>query len=290
MYKILLCAGLLMISFIRISAQHTDEILSNNEPAFIRGVDEKFIPENPRSKIAAPDLLKSLPLLEGKNVSLETVLKGKRRGSIFVQEGKQEIVATGFKKNRLHGAWSSRYDNGVLLDSGNFKNNIPDGVWRSWYPGGQLRSVRTYNADKWFAVHSEINRNNSRIYFYQLSSMMAFRNRNFESFSNATSSFSSLPAEKMKYHPPFKYCLHHGLFMNFYPNGALKDSGYYKDGLKDGLWNEYFNNGQLGAQGSYFHGVKHGGWKYLNREGKLVMLAEFHHGKLSYKKVYNSHP
>ena len=74
MYKIILCAGLCMIGF-SVAAQHTDEIISDNEPAFIKGIDEKYsYDEIPVPKIGPPDLLKTLPLLDGKNVSLEATL------------------------------------------------------------------------------------------------------------------------------------------------------------------------------------------------------------------------
>ena len=259
------------------------------ETAYEHNLDEKFIAGTVSPGMHnAPGLLKSLPLLNGKNVIIETILKGRKKGSLSVQEGAVEIVTTEFKRNHLHGAWKSRYSNGQLLDSGTFQNNIPTGEWRSWYSNGQLRSIRNYSSEKWYAVESEINRNNPRIYYYQLTKLVGFRWKNFESLTNSDASFSSLQ-DKSKYQPPYKYCLHHGLFMTYYSNGALKDSGYYKDGLRDGLWNEYYPNGQMSAQGSYFHGMKNGGWKLLNKDGSLLMLSEYRHGKLVHRKAYNTH-
>ena len=287
MYKILYCACLLLLPPLLYS-QHSDKIVTGIEPAFAEGVDEIIHSETSTGLTrSAPSVLKSVPLLNGKKINVEVTLKGRNKGDVSVQEGNTEIVIAGFKRNHLQGAWRSRYSNGQLLDSGAFLNNIPNGEWRSWFSNGQLRSIRNYRSDKWFAVSSEITRNNPKIYFYQLTKLVGFSHRNFETLTNSFSSFSTLQVEKNAYQPPFKYCLHHGLYMNFYSNGAVKDSGYFKDGLRDGLWNEYYSYGQLSAQGNYFHGLKNGGWKYLNKDGTLAILSEYHNGKLIYSKNYN---
>ncbi|CAN5799832.1 hypothetical protein BH10BAC3_BH10BAC3_25600 [soil metagenome] len=288
MYKFLFCAGLFLLSAFTLPAQHNDELLNEeNYSAMHNGLDEKsdrFVVE--KNKISK-NLLKSLPALPGKSVAISAINTGRKKGSLIAEDSGRELFSTGFKRNNLHGTWVSRYTDATLIDSGNFHHGIPDGEWRSWYPDGKLRSIRTYNAVKWYAVESEISRRNTRIYYHQLSKLMGWNNQKFESLTKGSASFASLPDANKRYQPPFRYCLHHGLFMNFYSNGAAKDSGYYKDGLRDGSWNEYYPNGQVSAAGAYLNGLKNSGWKYYNREGRLTMLSEYKHGKLMHRKTYN---
>jgi antitoxin component YwqK of YwqJK toxin-antitoxin module len=287
MYKLIICAGVLLFAPPTITAQQIDDLIfESGRP----GIDEN-VPDLPPvgHYLNMPDMLKTSPFVNRNNVSVSAILTPRKRGTILVKHGVVELVSAGFKKSSLHGIWRSRYYNGSLLDSGNFNNNIPDGEWRSWYKNGNLRSIRTYNAFKWNAIQSEIHRGNTRFYNYTLSKMLSFQPYRFLLETNASHSFNSLHVEEPKYHPPFQYCLHHGLYMNFYPNGAVKDSGYYHNGLRDGLWYEYHSNGTLGASGTYLYGAKHGGWKFLDLKGRLVMLEAYKNGKLVHCKAYNNH-
>lgn len=287
MYKFIICAGLLLFSSAILHAHRTGKVLNENKIPGINEEDANPLLLNKNSVLE--NRVKKLPLFGGKEVTVSTVFTGKRTGDIIVNDGELELATTGFRRKNLYGVWQSRYDNGNRLDSGRFVNNIPDGEWRSWYPNGSIRSIRTYNSDKWYAIQNEIDRGNTRIYYYRLSTILSFKSKYFASVTSAAISFSTLPGEQIKYEPPYDYCLHHGLYMNFYPNGAVKDSGYYENGLRDGMWNEYYSNGVLAAQGAYIHGAKEGGWKFMNSEGKLIMLAEYRRGKLVYHKNYNGY-
>ena len=287
MYK-LFFAGLFSFSALTLSAQQIDGLINDeNLGAVHKGLDEKNGPFVIEKNKISKNLLKVLPVLTGKSVTISTTNTGRKKGSIIAEDSGKELFNAGFKRNNLHGAWISRYTDATLIDSGNFHHGIPDGEWRSWYPDGKLRSIRTYSAAKWVAVQSEISRRNTRIYYHQLSKLMGWNNQKFESLTGASASFASLANTGKHYQPPFKYCLHHGLFMNFYSNGVAKDSGYYKDGLRDGLWNEYYPNGLVSAAGAYISGYKNSGWKYYNKDGRLTMLAEYKHGKLVHRKTYN---
>ena len=60
------------------------------------------------------------------------------------------------------------------------------------------------------------------------------------------------------YIAPFQHCLHHGAFVNYFESGAVKDSGYYNNGLKHDLWKEGARDGKESAFGYYRHGVREG--------------------------------
>jgi antitoxin component YwqK of YwqJK toxin-antitoxin module len=289
MLKIFLCAALLFSGVTASFSQHTDGLLTEGDDytSIYYDFDEKHIGVTSDDLDISNALLKMLPFLNDKSIVLSVTNTGRKKGILIGIKAGKELFRTGYKRNHLQGVWVRRYPNGLLQDSGNFYNNIPQGEWLSWYENGSLRSIRNYSSAKWFAVQSEVKNRNSKIFFHDLSSSVGFSNRKFENLTKAAASFSSLPSTSKTYEPPFKYCLHHGLFMNYFPNGAVKDSGYYKDGLRDGLWNEFYSNGILSASGSYFKGLKNSGWKYFNKEGRLIMLAEYKHGKLSYRKTYS---
>ncbi len=291
MYKKLLCAGLLYLISPTLRAQHTDEILNETYySAMHSGLDEKNVPEFTEKSKISKKILKSLPAINTNSVVLSDNRKNRNSGMIVAEEEGRELFTTGYKRDNLHGLWTSRYANNQLADSGQFHNNIPDGEWRSWYPNGQVRSIRTYNADKWYAVHSEVNRRNTKIYYHNLSKLVGWDTRHYQTLTNGAASFATLPANGKKYQPPFKFCLHDGLFMNYYPNGVIKDSGHYKNGLRDGIWNEYYTNGVLSATGFYLNGLKNSSWKYYSREATLTVLAEYKKGKLVHRKSYNTPP
>ena len=287
MYNFLLCAGMLFYIPPLLIAQHADMLFIGKENTAINdnpAEEDDFFETGERT--VPKELMKALPATSS-TVTISTIITGRKKGSLIAEEFGKELYSIGFKRNSLHGAWVSRYKDGRMIDSGYFEHNIPSGEWRSWYPDGTLRSIRSYSAGKWFVVQSEISRRNSRMYFHQLTNLLSWSRKSFESYTSGAASFTSLPAIAKSYLPPFKYCLHHGLFMNYYPNGVVKDSGYYKNGLRDGLWNEFYTTGQLSAAGSYLNGFKNSGWKYYSKDGRLMMLAEFKRGKMIHHKFYN---
>lgn len=290
MIKVSLCAGVLFFTVSALHAQHTDGLVTpeGNFNAIEYGLDEINKEDLALSTSISPVLLKSISLLNNDAITYSTINQGRNKGIIIGTLNGKELFSSEFKRSNFHGLWKSKYINGHLIDSGNFNNNIPDGLWKTWYPDGTLRSIRNYSSEKWFAVKNEVKKRGSKVHYHSLSSKVAFNHNNFETYTKASSSFNSLPpaGNGKNYEPPYKFCLHNGLFMNFYPNGMVKDSGYYKEGLKDGLWNEYYSNGQLNSSGSYYRGFKNSGWKYYNKDGKLTMLCLYKQGKLIHKKTY----
>lgn len=203
----------------------------------------------------------------------------------------------GFKRNQLHGNWSSSYASGSLIDSGRMEKSIPDGEWKSWYPDGSLRTIRTYNAEKLAYVKNEIIRKNGRSTFYVLTDIakqnaaaanqMMTASYSFHALDNPTPLSNSLEKRVINnvshtsYLAPFTECLHHGLYMNFFPGGNMKDSGYYKNGVRDGLWKEWNSDGSVLAMGQYKHGKPYRDWKFYNRQGKLMYIHLYNEkGKL----------
>lgn len=288
MKKIFLAAGTLLI----LSQSPAQTIIQvdnsqTTEAPFKTELDEKTA-NNLNDEVKLPEkLIRMIPVTYNRELSYNSEPIGKRKAILTAEESGKLVFSTHYKRNQLQGLWISLYSNGARLDSGHFNNNIPDGEWRSWYPGGKLRSIRTYSSGKYFAVSNEIKRRNEKIMYYPLTRIGLIHPAGFENLTSSGYSFISMPSSAgVTYVPPFVNCLHHGLYMNFYATGAVKDSGYYVDGMRDGIWDEYYENGQLKTSGYYYKGQKNSGWKYYSSKGKLTMLCEFKNGKLSHRKKY----
>lgn len=64
-------------------------------------------------------------------------------------------------------------------------------------------------------------------------------------------------------------------YMSWYPNGQLKDSGFYKRGNKSGIWLEYLDGGSIKSIGEYRRDWKLGLWKYFDTRGRLLYMRKF---------------
>ncbi len=177
--------------------------------------------------------------------------------------------------NKTTGLWTRRYFENRLMDSGRMIKKLPDGEWKGWYPDGQLRFIRHYSYLKLVSLKEEIRRG-PKASFYTITSLVKQKNYRPAFFYNIPASFAALSEqEQFPYFPPFHEGLQHGLYMNYYPEGNIKDSGYYKNGLRDGLWIEWLDEGAIKSTGAYHHGYRKGDWKFYNRNGKLLYLKTF---------------
>ncbi|HEX7845963.1 MAG TPA: hypothetical protein VF476_09205 [Chitinophagaceae bacterium] len=191
------------------------------------------------------------------------------------------------KKQKLVGEWQSYYRNGFLLDSGYLLKGTPHGQWKQWDSSGQLRAIRHYDAGKLRRVETEMQLQHPKRSFFPLTSLYnqdrsAARHylKSAYSFSFSSQiSFRSLQqlvehnGKQDSYIPVFSECLHHGLYMNFFAEGAVKDSGYYKNGLKEGVWIHRNKPGGSYITGAYRNGLRYREWKQYNAMGQLQSLT-----------------
>ncbi|RYY18992.1 MAG: hypothetical protein EOO04_22870, partial [Chitinophagaceae bacterium] len=252
---------------------------------------------------------KPIPIDKSNSASIVKAAPGTLVG--LSASGDTQFVAH-YKKNKLRGKWISKFDDDQLCDSGNIKNNIPDGLWKSWYPNGQLRFIRTYDAFKLEKAKQDIPRRHSKSVNSSIAEIAKKNLRIAYSFLHPDYSFHTLAAHPVDfssfngwltlnervanninqetfYFPPFAECLHHGLYMNFYENGATKDSGYYKNGLREGIWEEWLDDGATRSHGFYSRGHKVDTWKFYNQQGQLLYVRSFdRHGRETHRKSFRS--
>lgn len=225
----------------------------------------------------------------------EATLRTGDRVYALSAKGDTQFVSQ-LQKHRLHGSWKSWYTSVLHLDSGRLERSVPDGEWRTWYPDGHLRSIRTYHATKLARVKNEIRKRNARDNFFVITDIAKENLPAAKKLLTANYSFNSLvppdthapeimnlqnrvlyniAVTNNSYLPPFTECLHHGLYMNYYPNGKVKDSGYYKNGVREGIWEEWQEQGAIRATGLYKRGVKKGDWRYFDSNRKLLYVQWF---------------
>lgn len=215
-----------------------------------------------------------------------------------------QLFRVNISRGKLNGVWESWYHNGQRCDSGSLVNNIPDGEWKIWNEQGHLLAIRYYSSGKFWRITAEMMRYHPKRSFYYLSEWYQ-RNR-VEALSqlDAVNSFpeskgrisartlgkhAEQNAEKgAVYKPVFVQCLHEGLFMNYFPGGLVKDSGYYRDGLRTGKWIHRDEPDAGWYHGAYHHGKRIKEWKLYNREGRLEEIIHYNHrGEINWRKKIN---
>jgi antitoxin component YwqK of YwqJK toxin-antitoxin module len=247
------------------------------------------------------------------NQSLIIDKKHRQQTSItgFSENG-DTLFSSGYKRGKLHGAWMSWYHPGQLCDSGRLERNIPDGEWKSWYNNGQPRSLRTYSAFMLHRIKDEIPRRQAKVTFFAITdiaktdlsyayqlltpiySYLTLAVNAADPQTIAPRSLEDRVERNMlqglqPYLPPFTECLHHGLYINYYPDGNIKDSGLYNNGLREGVWDEWINNGALRTTGAYNRGRKQDTWKYYTSSGRLIGVKTYNkQGKEIARKKFNS--
>lgn len=215
-----------------------------------------------------------------------------KNGDINQQTSSGSSFSAQIKSHRLHGKWQSHYANGQQLDEGILIKGIPHDEWKVWSQSGKLLAIRNYDADLLRRIKQEIHLNHPRNYFYTithqykkkgqqvmkyLSAAYSFQQASFVQPSSVAQLVEQNAANTNNYHPAFTECLHHGLYMSFYENGLVRDSGQYSYGLKEGVW--IHRTSQDGAvwKGAYKHGLHIREWKLYNTHGKLVLIVFYNH-------------
>ena len=207
-------------------------------------------------------------------------------------------------KGKLTGGWQSWYANDMPCDSGSFIKGIPDGNWNVWYPDGALRFVRTYSYDKWQRFKNELKRYHPKRIADPLVQLYHTDKYTADKHLSAVHSFCleaqcdrtaeekvlqrlSHNARSNHYHPLFGKAMLHGIYVNYFQNGAIKDSGTYESGLPHGIWIHREEEKGNHWAGFYYHGRKHKEWKLYSATGKLLRIVKYKEGKQTWQKEIN---
>ncbi len=207
-------------------------------------------------------------------------------GIIAESLNERRLYSGNVRRKKLHGNWESWYQSGQLCDSGKLVSGLPDGEWKHWNEQGQLIALRTYSSDKYNRIQMELSRYTPRRAAYPLT-VMYYKNRSAATkYLHSSYSFPHtirrIDDQSLQqwvtanitpgnvYHPVFDQSLHHGLFMNFFPDGKAKDSGYYQNGLRQGVWIHRDAPDGASRMGAYKNGIRVKEWRVYAPSGKLV--------------------
>jgi antitoxin component YwqK of YwqJK toxin-antitoxin module len=211
------------------------------------------------------------------------------KSDLMLNDGSVKLQAS-VKNHLLHGFWKSYYHSEQLIDMGMLVKGVPDGLWQSWYPNGQLKSVRNYSSDLLERVLEDVLLNHPKLsrfiitervkkegrhVLFVLRSSYSYNNNSYKVPSSILELVQSNSFHPSAYHPPFIQSLHHGLYMNYFENGIVKDSGHYKEGLREGLWVQRNNSSGGKWMGMYKHGNRQKEWKYYNTAERLQLIVFF---------------
>ncbi|MES2773927.1 MAG: hypothetical protein V4722_07070 [Bacteroidota bacterium] len=266
-------------------------------------INWSLLPDDENNPIVKTDALRgSSGILVEKRTKTTGVYWG-------LSESKDTLFASHYRRQKLHGNWQSWNANRRLVDSGRLEKNLPDGEWKSWYANGQLRTVRTYNAYKLMMLQNDIRHHNPKTSLHTLALLEQQHPGSYKYYTHPSYSFTNyLPAgfknklpvtslterslhnrdAESNYLPPFNQCLQEGLYMNYFANGELKDSGYYHNGLRNGMWVEALQNGNVLSKGAYHNGKRTHSWSYHDRNGRLLGLKFYNkHGREISSKKYD---
>lgn len=242
----------------------------------------------------------SLPFSTSSLPTKQTALLIQADGPIEGRRSEKTIFTCHVKTNKLNGRWLSYHPNGQIMDSGYFIKGIPHGIWKVWDQEGHLLKVRQYDADLFFRMLEDLKTKHPKFQkfiltsryinegeeaLYCLSASYSFNNTGINDFTSLESLVSNNSQFITIYHPPFIYCLHNGLFINYNEKGNTTDSGYFRNGLREDIWIHDNVETRSVEKGTYRKGNKYNIWKTYDYAGKLIRLSYYNEaGKKEWEK------
>lgn len=71
-----------------------------------------------------------------------------------------------------------------------------------------------------------------------------------------------------------------GKYVDHYPNGAVKEEGFYKSGQKTGVWQFYWKDGTRKVLGTYRNGEPDGEWTFYDEQGQVLGKGVYRNGQM----------
>jgi antitoxin component YwqK of YwqJK toxin-antitoxin module len=88
------------------------------------------------------------------------------------------------------------------------------------------------------------------------------------------------PSGITKYTGFFRFGERHGQWMSFYANGELWSEMHYDKGLRQGPNLTYFENGKMRYSGFYKHDEQDSIWTYYDTSGQVAKRVLFRHNRI----------
>jgi antitoxin component YwqK of YwqJK toxin-antitoxin module len=235
------------------------------------------------------------------NIVAENTLVCRTVTGVLLDLGISCLYASKPAENPVNGEIVRINDKGEMVFQRFVRKNRLHGNWSSWYPDRQPRFEWNFNASKLNAVKDEIRRQRkNRCYAFSqvppgeaaqyfsaaylfghpaspstavvLSQKIQHQPYAPEALDRITR-LNATEGDK-SYYPPFTEGLLHGTFTSLRPDGSLKETGLYLNGLREGIW-EIYKEDQVKGVGTYRHGRPYGEWRYYSAEGRVLYRKRF---------------
>jgi antitoxin component YwqK of YwqJK toxin-antitoxin module len=176
------------------------------------------------------------------------VSKFYENGVLISKEGDQEIVAE--IRNQYD-------DQGNLVSTGSFLNNMPVGVHRKYTEDRTKVKVEEYD-------------NSGQVVSSGLTNDKGIKEEYWKFY---------YPGGQVRLEGNYKNDKRTGTWKFYFPDGKLEQSGNYVNGLEDGLWTWYFHNGNIRREEYYLRGKEDGSYNEYDENGTLIAKGEFIEGQ-----------
>lgn len=199
-----------------------------------------------------------------------------------------------FVYNQKRGNWEYYFDNGQIWKRGNYKEGLEDGVWIEYYPGGKVFRKRIYKKGNEDGIRETYDEQGNLL---EKKSYKAgiFREGGKELHYNED-------GVKFQEAEINRKGVYDGKYTEWWPNGKVKKTGYYKEGKDYGKWVfyseegkvegeaemidpanfvivKYYEGGEKKMEGKVVNGELEGPYTEYYRTGKVEKTGSFHAGK-----------
>ncbi|MFO7616534.1 MAG: hypothetical protein R6V75_04715, partial [Bacteroidales bacterium] len=179
---------------------------------------------------------------------------GRLLSSRFYEEGK--LIEEGIA-DEIQAEVRNRYDeDGNLISSGSFINNVPIGIHREYI--GDKSRARTDEYD-----------NSGQVVSTGITTDKGGKEEFWQFF---------YPGGQVRLEGNYRDDKRTGLWKFYYPNGELEQTGNYRNGLEEGLWTWYYPGGQVRREENYLRGREDGMSVEFDMAGEEIARGEFIEG------------
>ena len=165
------------------------------------------------------------------------------------------------------------------------KNNLKQGKWYVFYPNGNVRQDGTYRDDKKDGYFKDYAENGDLISVSKY--VNDVRQADAEEVTKLDIQNEYFPDGKIKISGTYRNGVPEGVRREYsedgqivksevFTNGMITGEGIIKeDGVKQGHWKEFYTDGTLKAEGDYKDDKKTGEWKYFYPDGILEQAGKY---------------
>lgn len=175
--------------------------------------------------------------------------------------------------------WQTYYENGLLKTAGNRSNGVIDGEWRFFRVDGSPERTINYELGKRTGIETEYSASGNLIaeipwdndvrsgtgrYFYETGEL--YRTVNFVNNKEEGKGFEYAQDQRI-------------ITFLSYQDGFLRSiekvNRLNTSGQKTGYWVEFYPNGQIKEEGYFTNGVRNGIFKFFNKKGDLDRIEQY---------------